>query len=97
MSRKSILASVFVILFSFSCFAAEKPGGEVKRMSIFISNFTEVGLYDLVTADLFTNAGTGGFLQGEIIYGNQSFIIYCQASSARFVIYISFTGKQFVR
>ena len=46
MSRKSILALVFVMLFSFTCFAAEKPGGEIKRMSIFISNFTEVGLYD---------------------------------------------------
>ena len=51
MSRKSILALILVMLLVSFSFAAEKPGGEIKRMSIFISNFTEVGLYDFDVYD----------------------------------------------
>ena len=53
----------------------------------------EVGLYDLVTADLFTNAGTGGFLQGEIIYGNQSSSLPDEYQE---VEYIKTTGTQYI-
>ena len=49
--KVTCVALMLVVLLVASGFAAEKPGGEIKRMSIFVSNFTEVGLYDFDVAE----------------------------------------------
>ena len=47
MKRKFLIGIIILILmFSFTASGAEKKSDELKRMGIFISNFTEQGLYN---------------------------------------------------